>query len=51
LTQPTPGHRGVGQAGAPAVVHPRHYDTVLPYGSVIVIAGRPDDVERFVELQ
>jgi trk system potassium uptake protein TrkA len=27
------------------------YDTVLTYGSVIVIAGRPDDVERFVELQ
>jgi trk system potassium uptake protein TrkA len=26
-------------------------DTVLTYGSVIVIAGRPDDVERFVELQ
>jgi hypothetical protein len=24
---------------------------VLTYGSVIVIAGRPDDVERFVELQ
>jgi trk system potassium uptake protein len=27
------------------------YDTVLSYGSVIVIAGRPDDVERFVELR
>ena len=27
------------------------YDTVLTYGSVIVIAGRPQDVERFVELQ
>jgi trk system potassium uptake protein TrkA len=27
------------------------YDTVLTYGSTIVIAGRPDDVERFVELQ
>jgi trk system potassium uptake protein len=27
------------------------YDTVLTYGSVIVIAGRPDDVERFVDLQ
>ncbi|MCF6736533.1 TrkA family potassium uptake protein [Blastococcus sp. KM273129] len=27
------------------------YDTVLSYGSVIVIAGRPDDVEHFVELQ
>ena len=27
------------------------YDTVLTYGSVIVIAGRPVDVERFVELQ
>lgn len=27
------------------------YDTVLTYGSVIVIAGRPEDVERFVELQ
>jgi trk system potassium uptake protein len=27
------------------------YDSVLTYGSVIVIAGRPDDVERFVELQ
>jgi trk system potassium uptake protein TrkA len=27
------------------------YDTVLTYGSQIVIAGRPDDVERFVELQ
>jgi trk system potassium uptake protein TrkA len=26
-------------------------DTVLTYGCVIVIAGRPDDVERFVELQ
>jgi trk system potassium uptake protein len=26
-------------------------DTVLTYGSVIVIAGRPADVERFVELQ
>ena len=26
-------------------------DTVLTYGSVIVIAGRPSDVERFVELQ
>jgi trk system potassium uptake protein len=26
-------------------------DTVLTYGSVIVIAGRPDDVERFVDLQ
>ena len=26
------------------------YDTVLTYGSVILIAGRPDDVERFVEL-
>jgi trk system potassium uptake protein len=26
-------------------------DTVLTYGSVIVIAGRPDDVERFVELR
>jgi trk system potassium uptake protein len=26
------------------------YDTVLTYGSVIVIAGRPADVERFVEL-
>jgi trk system potassium uptake protein TrkA len=27
------------------------YDTVLTYGSVIVIAGRPDDVERFVDVQ
>jgi trk system potassium uptake protein TrkA len=27
------------------------YDTVLTYGSDIVIAGRPADVERFVELQ
>jgi trk system potassium uptake protein len=27
------------------------YDTVLTYGSLIVIAGRPDDVERFVDLQ
>lgn len=27
------------------------YDTVLTYGSVIVIAGRPTDVERFVELR
>jgi trk system potassium uptake protein TrkA len=27
------------------------YDTVLTYGSVIVIAGRPADVERFVELR
>ena len=27
------------------------YDTVLTYGSVIVIAGRPEDVERFVEVQ
>ncbi len=26
-------------------------DTVLTYGSEIVIAGRPDDVERFVDLQ
>jgi trk system potassium uptake protein len=26
-------------------------DTVLTYGAEIVIAGRPDDVERFVELQ
>ena len=26
-------------------------DTVLTYGSVIVIAGRPADVERFVELR
>jgi trk system potassium uptake protein TrkA len=26
-------------------------DTILTYGSVIVIAGRPADVERFVELQ
>jgi trk system potassium uptake protein TrkA len=26
-------------------------DTVLTYGSVIIIAGRPEDVERFVELQ
>jgi trk system potassium uptake protein TrkA len=26
-------------------------DTVLTYGSVIVIAGRPVDVERFVDLQ
>jgi trk system potassium uptake protein len=27
------------------------YGTVLTYGSVIVIAGRPDDVEKFVDLQ
>jgi trk system potassium uptake protein TrkA len=27
------------------------YDTVLTYGSVVVIAGRPDDVEKFVDLQ
>jgi trk system potassium uptake protein TrkA len=27
------------------------YDTVLTYGAEIVIAGRPDDVERFVEVQ
>ncbi len=27
------------------------YDTVLTYGSVIVIGGRPSDVERFVDLQ
>ena len=27
------------------------YDTVLTYGSLIVIAGRPADVERFVELR
>ena len=27
------------------------YDTVLTYGSVIIIGGRPGDVERFVELQ
>ncbi|KGH46285.1 potassium transporter [Modestobacter caceresii] len=27
------------------------YDTVLTYGAEIVIAGRPVDVERFVELQ
>ncbi|PWJ47051.1 trk system potassium uptake protein TrkA [Quadrisphaera granulorum] len=26
------------------------YDTVLSYGSVIVIAGKPSDVEKFVEL-
>ena len=26
-------------------------DTVLTYGAEIVIAGRPEDVERFVELQ
>lgn len=26
-------------------------DTVLTYGSVIVIAGRPEDVERFVDLE
>lgn len=26
------------------------YDTVLTYGSVIVIGGRPADVERFVDL-
>jgi trk system potassium uptake protein len=26
-------------------------DTILTYGSVIVIAGRPADVERFVDLQ
>ncbi|MCV2490860.1 TrkA family potassium uptake protein [Geodermatophilus sp. YIM 151500] len=26
-------------------------DTVLTYGSVIVIAGRPEDVERFVDLR
>jgi len=27
------------------------YDTVVSYGAEIVIAGRPDDVERFVELE
>ncbi len=27
------------------------YDTALTYGSVIVIGGRPADVERFVDLQ
>jgi trk system potassium uptake protein TrkA len=27
------------------------YDTVLTYGSLIVIAGKPGDVERFVDLQ
>ena len=27
------------------------YETVLTYGSVIVIAGRPQDVERFVDLR
>jgi trk system potassium uptake protein len=27
------------------------YDTTLTYGAEIVIAGRPDDVERFVDLQ
>jgi trk system potassium uptake protein TrkA len=27
------------------------YDTVLTYGSLIVIAGKPADVERFVDLQ
>jgi trk system potassium uptake protein len=26
-------------------------ETVLTYGSVIVIAGRPADVEQFVELR
>jgi trk system potassium uptake protein TrkA len=34
---------------APAFTH-AGMDTVLSYGSEIVIAGRPDDVERFVEL-
>ena len=34
----------------PAFTH-ADMDTVLTYGSVIVIAGRPADVERFVELQ
>ena len=27
------------------------YDTVLTYGSVIIVGGRPADVERFVDLQ
>ena len=27
------------------------YETVLTYGSVIVIAGRPQDVERFVDVR
>ena len=27
------------------------YDTVLTYGSLIVIAGKPADVERFVDVQ
>ena len=27
------------------------YDSVLAYGSMIVIAGRPEDVERFVDVQ
>ncbi len=36
------GHRSFTHAGM---------DTVLTYGSVIVIAGRPADVERFVEHQ
>ncbi|OMQ15979.1 potassium transporter [Modestobacter sp. VKM Ac-2676] len=34
----------------PSYTHADH-DTVLTYGAEIVIAGRPADVERFVELQ
>ena len=41
----------VGQAGEPASFTHADYDTVLTYGSLIVIAGPPDDVERFVDLQ
>jgi trk system potassium uptake protein TrkA len=36
--------------GQPSFTHAAN-DTVLRYGDEIVIAGRPDDVERFVELQ
>lgn len=36
--------------GQPSFTHAAN-DTVLRYGDEIVITGRPDDVERFVELQ
>ena len=46
--QEAPRHRRLGEAGEPDELHPVPADRiVLTYGSVIVIAGRPDDVERF----
>ena len=36
--------------GSTAYTHAAN-DTVLTYGAEIVIAGRPEDVERFVDLQ